>query len=246
MERKKPMRTGIHHLTSAYFTLIELLVVVCAVALLTALLLPALNGAKEKARQMSCANALKQLSTCHFYYASDYNDFVTTAWDGVATWHDRFLASESIPRPQANQDRPYPLMHCPSRQACYMRFTTCDGNNYYHYTNYSLNQDLPHNMSTTIFHVKLAKIQAPASTIMFGDAGVATDMTVSQGGVGIYSRCNYYLIRKEINLPGIYPLYEGLDPRHGGGANISRYDGGVVWVNAASVLNYYLRYDKTN
>ncbi|OQA83965.1 MAG: putative major pilin subunit [Lentisphaerae bacterium ADurb.Bin242] len=61
------------------FTLIELLIVISIIAILAAMLLPALNKARKKAQGVACQANLKQLSTAFMGYTVDSNDYMPPA-----------------------------------------------------------------------------------------------------------------------------------------------------------------------
>ena len=102
------------------FTLIELLVVVSIVALLVALLLPALNGAREAARVVLCSSNLRQLGLRLGVYAADADDMLPRWTPTVYPWAAYLLYDGSQPMSlgmlvrQREINTPQ-LFYCPSQ-----------------------------------------------------------------------------------------------------------------------------------
>ncbi|MAE64771.1 MAG: hypothetical protein CMJ18_10935 [Phycisphaeraceae bacterium] len=107
------------------FTLVELLVVISIIALLIALLLPAVKKARESVRAVACMSNQRQIYLGLFQYAEDHHQIVVPAYeDGGRTW--AWQAREYLPGteadswlgwyggPSSQPPRRRTVLHCPS------------------------------------------------------------------------------------------------------------------------------------
>jgi prepilin-type N-terminal cleavage/methylation domain-containing protein len=176
-----PTRMKRNAQTRSGFTLLELLVVIAIIAILAALLLPAVNRAKGKAHRTTCLNNLKQISLGIRMYADDSHDTSPRTespllWTTNSPWHvykELMKSYVGLKGTPSEQDH---LFACPADKFYYPDYGAARVSENHHsqpkydYSSYAFNAGNYNTNFPGIAGLRLSAIRDPVKTIMIAEA----------------------------------------------------------------------------
>lgn len=208
------------------FTLIELLVVLAVIAILAAILLPAVSGVRERGNLAQCASNLRQLQAASMLYANEQNiylPYTINAGDsggsvtGRTYWYNNPVFLEYLGGDKDTGNLVRKAMFCPTRGD--IQSTSSD---YVGGYSYGMNiQNIPGGWSTVgKSGVNTVKLERPSVKMAFADGA---DVFILMYASKAYEEEQY--------------TQHAIAYRHNGKANVVHFDGSISTLTKQEVVN---------
>lgn len=212
------------------FTLIELLVVIAIIAILAAMLLPALNNARDKARASQCMANLKQISIGYFGYQDTFEGNFPAAWRATdtaeQTWFQKIAKYAGVTL-KWNDTIQVSSFRCLGNHAIYGSNSSIESGGTRYSVNYAQNYHLGYG-GFTFDAMKNSQIRNPGEICITSDA-MPNPSTTPRIPTAYYSvmlntaGTNYKAVS---NRPGTI---------HADGANMLFIDGHVKYFKSSEI-----------